>query len=128
MVGLFNLGGGEIILVLALMMILVAGKWLPHIARGLGAGFLDGLFEFRKASREVAEDVDKEAFDAGRSLGGVNGSPAAQAITADNRVGELYSPAVFGERPFNYRRYVNRWKSLTRMIARMVRRFFLKLH
>jgi len=128
MVGLFNLGRGEIILVLALIMILVAGKWLPHIARGLGKGFLDALFELRKATREVAEDLDKEAFDAGRNLGGINGSPAAQALTANNRVAELYSPAVFGERPFDNRRLSNRWKSFARTIARIVRRLLRAFH
>src|SRR5690242_20995898 len=96
MVGLFNLGGGEMILILALMMVLFGAKWLPHIARGLGEGFL----EFRKATREVAQDIDKDAFDAGRGLGGINGNPATQAITPDNQMAELYSPAVFGERPF----------------------------
>ena len=124
MVGLFNLGGGEIILVLALMMVLVGAKWLPNIARGLGAG----LFEFRKATREVAEDLDEEGFDAGRSLGGINGSPALQAITSHNTVAELYSPAALGERPFNYQRYANRWKAFARLIHAIVQRSFTAFH
>ena len=117
----FGLGGGEIILILAMMMILAGAKWLPNIAGRLGRGLMDGLFEFRKASREVAEDLDKEAFDTGRNLGGICGSPATQAVTPDNQVAELYRPAAFGEQPFDYRRYTNRWRSLARMIARMRR-------
>jgi sec-independent protein translocase protein TatA len=81
--GLFNLGGGEIILLLALVLILVGAKKLPELAKGLRLG----IFEFRKA-------VDDEATEAGRSLGGIYGKPAAEALTTDNRVAELYDPAV----------------------------------
>jgi Sec-independent protein translocase protein TatA len=81
--GLFNLGGGEIILCLALPFILFEAKILPELTKGLGRGF----FEFRKA-------IDDEATDAGRSLGGIYGKPAAEALTHDNQVAELYDPAV----------------------------------
>jgi sec-independent protein translocase protein TatA len=89
----FNLGGGEIILILALVLILFGAGKLPDLARGLGRG----LFEFRKSAREVAESADDEAGEAGRSLGGIYGKPAAQALTPDNQVAELYKPAVFEE-------------------------------
>jgi len=95
----------------------------------LGRGLLDGLFEFRKATRQIAADLDKAAFHTGRNLGGIYGNPATQAITPDNQVAELYSPAALGERPFDYRRYTNRWKSFARMIARIARQLlstFLK--
>jgi len=81
--GLFNLGGGEIVLVLALVLILFGGKKLPELGKGLKLG----LFEFRKA-------VDDEATEAGHSLGGIYGKPAAEALTFDNHVAELYDPAV----------------------------------
>jgi TatA/E family protein of Tat protein translocase len=81
--GLFNLGGGEIILVLALVLILFGAKKLPELAKGFG----QGLFDFRKR-------VDDEATEAGRSLGGIYGKPAAEALTHDNQVAELYDPAV----------------------------------
>lgn len=119
-----GLGGGEIILVLALLLVLVGAKWLPYIAGRLGRGLMDGLFEFRKASREIAQDLDKESFDTGRNLGGIYGNPATQAIAPDNQVAELYRPAALGERPFDYRQYTKRWKSFARMIARIVRRVF----
>jgi len=53
MFGLFNLGGGEIILVLALVLILFGAKKLPELAKGLGTG----IKEFKKATREVTEEV-----------------------------------------------------------------------
>jgi len=48
---LFNLGGGEIILILAVVLILFGAKRLPELARGLG----QGIREFKKvASDETA--------------------------------------------------------------------------
>lgn len=76
-------GGGEITLILALVLILFGSKKLPELARGLAKG----LFQFRKA-------IDNESTGAGRSLGGIYGKPAAEALTADNQVAELYDPAV----------------------------------
>ena len=82
--GLFNLGGAEIILILALVLILFGAKKLPPLAKGLS----QGIFEFRKR-------VDDEATEAGRSLGGIYGKITAQALTPDNQVAELYDPPVF---------------------------------
>ena len=42
MLALFNLGGGEIILVLALVLILFGAKKLPELALGLGQGLKFG--------------------------------------------------------------------------------------
>lgn len=53
MLGLFNLGGGEIILILALILILFGARKLPELAKGLG----QGIKEFKKATREVSEEV-----------------------------------------------------------------------
>jgi len=87
MLALFNLGGGEIILVLALVVILFGAKKLPDLAKGLGRGIL--------TFRDAADDV---ASDAGRSVGGIYGKPAAQALTPDNQVAELYDPAAFRDK------------------------------
>ena len=58
MLAIFNLGGGEIILILAIVLILFGAKKLPELARGLG----QGIKEFKKATdnasagaREVIE-------------------------------------------------------------------------
>jgi len=91
MLALFNLGGGEIILVLAVVLILFGAKKLPELARGLGGG----ISQFRNATRDVVNAVDDEASDAGRSVGGIYGKPAAQALTPDNQVAEFYDPATF---------------------------------
>jgi sec-independent protein translocase protein TatA len=59
MFGLFNLGGGEIILILALVLILFGAKKLPELARGLG----QGIKEFKKATREVTDEVQNAMDD-----------------------------------------------------------------
>ena len=94
LLGLFNLGGGEIILILALVLILFGAKKLPELARGLG----QGIDLFGKSCCRFSQELDDEASDAGRSVGGIYGKAAAQAIAPDNQVAELYDPAVLGER------------------------------
>jgi len=59
MFGLFNLGGGEIILILALVLILFGAKKLPELAKGLGTG----IKEFKKATREVTDEVSNAMDD-----------------------------------------------------------------
>ena len=53
MLGLFNLGGGEVILIFAVILLLFGAKKLPELARGLGMG----IKEFKKATREVTEEM-----------------------------------------------------------------------
>ena len=51
---IFNLGGGEIILILALILILFGARKLPELAKGLG----QGIKEFKKATREVTDEIN----------------------------------------------------------------------
>jgi sec-independent protein translocase protein TatA len=53
MLALFNLGGGEIILILALVLILFGAKKLPELAKGLG----QGIKEFKKATSNVTDEL-----------------------------------------------------------------------
>ena len=53
MLGLFNLGGGEIILILAIILILFGAKKLPELAKGLG----QGIKEFKKATQHASEGL-----------------------------------------------------------------------
>lgn len=50
-----NLGGGEIFLILAVVLLFFGAKKLPELARGLGKG----IREFKDASREVRENIEK---------------------------------------------------------------------
>ncbi len=51
--------GGEIILVLAVVLILFGAKKIPELAKGLGTG----IREFKKATREVTEEIHNAAED-----------------------------------------------------------------
>jgi sec-independent protein translocase protein TatA len=51
--GLFNLGGGEIILIFAVVLLLFGAKKLPELAKGLG----QGIKEFKKATRDVTSEM-----------------------------------------------------------------------
>jgi sec-independent protein translocase protein TatA len=53
MLAIFNLGGGEIILVLAGVLLLFGGKKLPELAKGLG----QGIREFKKATKAATDEV-----------------------------------------------------------------------
>jgi len=51
-----NIGTGEILLVILFILIFFGARKIPELAQGLGKG----IREFRKAAREVQEDVEKE--------------------------------------------------------------------
>jgi sec-independent protein translocase protein TatA len=50
---IFNVGGGEIILILAGALLLFGGKKLPELAKGLG----QGIREFKKATGNASEEM-----------------------------------------------------------------------
>jgi len=53
MLAIFNLGGGEVFLILAVVLILFGAKKMPELARGLGLS----IKEFKKATREVTDEL-----------------------------------------------------------------------
>lgn len=60
MFALFGMGGGEIVLILVVVLLLFGAKRLPELARGLG----QGIREFKKASNEVTEELERAADEA----------------------------------------------------------------
>jgi sec-independent protein translocase protein TatA len=52
-------GGWEIVLILAIVLILFGAKKLPELAKGLGSG----IKEFKKATREVTDEIQNAADD-----------------------------------------------------------------
>lgn len=55
----FGLSGGELLLVLTAVLILFGAKKIPEFAKGLG----QGIKEFKKASREVQDEIERAAED-----------------------------------------------------------------
>src|SRR5258706_1548419 len=91
--GLLIVGAG--ILILALMMFFSLAEQRPPLSQ-LAARICEELL---KAFIRIIKGFDQGANEAGRSLGGIYGKPAAQALTPDNQVAELYEPAVFQKKP-----------------------------
>ncbi|HET7624994.1 MAG TPA: twin-arginine translocase TatA/TatE family subunit [Verrucomicrobiae bacterium] len=52
-------GGYEVVLILAVVLILFGAKKLPELAKGLGTG----IKEFKKATREVTDEIQNAADD-----------------------------------------------------------------
>jgi sec-independent protein translocase protein TatA len=86
--------GGEIVVIIAMVLFLFGSRRFPDFWRG----FRQGIRLFRKASKDVQGGFDQLAGDAGKSLGGIHGKPAHEALTPDNQTIELYDPAVLRER------------------------------
>ena len=85
MFALFNLGGGEIILVLALVLIMFGAKKLPELAKGLG----QGIKEFKKATREVTDEIQTS----------VNETPSQQYRLPSNSPNQPATPQSQPEQP-----------------------------
>jgi sec-independent protein translocase protein TatA len=52
-----NIGATEIILILLVILIFFGARKIPELAQGLGKG----LREFRKAARDIQEDVERDS-------------------------------------------------------------------
>ena len=64
-----GLGGGELILIFAVILIMFGAKKIPEFAKGIG----QGMKEFKKASREVSDEL-QSAMD-------VDSTPTARPST-----------------------------------------------
>jgi sec-independent protein translocase protein TatA len=54
-----GLSGGELILIMAAVLILFGARKIPEFAKGLG----QGIKEFKKASREVSDEIQRVTED-----------------------------------------------------------------
>jgi sec-independent protein translocase protein TatA len=72
---LFNLAGGELILILTVIFILLGVKRLPELVEGLGEGFR----EFIKATREVSDELGQAWSD--ENLPRKSGPPFLMVLT-----------------------------------------------
>jgi sec-independent protein translocase protein TatA len=52
-----NIGTTEIVLIVLLVLVFFGAKKIPELAQGLGKG----IREFKKATREIEDDVTSEA-------------------------------------------------------------------
>jgi len=54
-----NLGTPEILLILLIVLIFFGAKKIPELAQGLGKG----VREFRKAARDIQDEIEKEGSE-----------------------------------------------------------------
>jgi sec-independent protein translocase protein TatA len=124
MLALFNLGGGELLLLLSVVLLLFWTKNLPRLARGLR----NGMAEFRRAMRHVGQEIidGSSGFDAGQSVGGIYGKRAIEALSPDNQVSELYDPEILkrGEKPKEFRII---WYRIQRTMSAFIKWLIQKL-
>jgi TatA/E family protein of Tat protein translocase len=78
------IGAWDWVVILAAALMIFGARQLPELARGL-----------RKGISEFLKELENVSHGVGRSLGGIYGKSAAQALTPNNQTAELYNPAVF---------------------------------
>jgi sec-independent protein translocase protein TatA len=85
MLGIFNLGGGEVFLILAVVLILFGARKLPELAKGLG----QGIKEFKKATKEVTDEIQNAPTDTTAQTGKL---PAATPVEPASTVPQNPNP------------------------------------
>lgn len=53
---MFNFGGGEMVIVLLIVLLLFGPSQLPKMARGFG----QAIREFKKAQREITDEIERD--------------------------------------------------------------------
>jgi sec-independent protein translocase protein TatA len=79
------LGGMEVVLILAVVLILFGAKKLPELAKGLG----QGIKEFKKATKEVTDEIQNTPVDTTAQTGKL---PAASASQPASTVAQNSNP------------------------------------
>ena len=68
------LGGTEVVLILAVVLILFGAKKIPELAKGMG----QGIKEFKKATREVTDEIHNAPVET--SAKPAAPAPASQSV------------------------------------------------
>lgn len=97
-----NMGGGEIMLILAVVLLMFGGKKLPELARGLGKGIRD----FKDASEGVKREIHRNinAMDLDLELEEDRSSPAVvqPEKSASESLHEQMYPKTEEKEPINF--------------------------
>src|SRR5271157_5378940 len=87
-------GGWEIVLILVIFLILFGAKKLPELAKGLG----QGIKEFKKATREVTDEIQNAAEYTPPPSSSLprqvaNGTPSTPVTTSAEKSAAVSQPA-----------------------------------
>lgn len=85
---MFDLGGGELLLILVAVLILFGPKKLPELAQGLGKG----LRQFRQAQREFTEQINSAFEEEQRQQKSAQARPGAVNTIARAPMGPAQAP------------------------------------
>lgn len=80
----WSLGGTEIVLIVVAVLVLFGAKKIPELAKGMG----QGIKEFKKATREVTEEIQ----GAGEEKPAAPGKPAPDAQAPGQTVSQSAHP------------------------------------
>ena len=83
MLAAFGLGGMEVILILAVVLILFGAKKIPELAKGLGSG----IKEFKKATKEVTDEIQNADTTSTATT-----STPAQKLPPANTTAQAHTP------------------------------------
>ena len=59
-----NLGTGELLVILLVVLLFFGAKKIPELAQGLGKG----IREFRKAARDIQDEIEKPVDDPNKKI------------------------------------------------------------
>jgi sec-independent protein translocase protein TatA len=59
-----NIGPGELLIIVFVILLLFGGKKIPELAQGLGKG----IREFRKSFKDVQDDIKKTTDEVNKTL------------------------------------------------------------
>ena len=74
------LGGTEVVLILAVVLILFGAKKIPELAKGLG----QGIKEFKKATREVTDEIQNAPTEPAKPVAPAQPSQTVSQSTNSN--------------------------------------------
>jgi len=101
LVEFLNMGGGEIMLILAVVLLLFGGKKLPELARGLGKGIRDFKDASEGVKREIHRNINAMDIDDELKKDEVVKTTSVSTMTATETLEEQMYPKAEVKEPIN---------------------------
>src|ERR1700710_599083 len=83
---IFDIGGGEIMLIMLVILLLFGGEKLPQLARGLGKGIRDFKDASEGVKREITNQID--SYETKKAQEAEATKPAEKATTEEKKEGD----------------------------------------
>jgi sec-independent protein translocase protein TatA len=96
-----NMGGGEIMLILAVVLLLFGGKKLPELARGLGKGIRDFKDASEGVKREIHRNINAVDLDVDLNAPTSTDYAATTKPATPTLEEQMYPSAAVSKEPIN---------------------------